>query len=175
MSSHGDFKSLDYLSDHMADKGIEVPGEKETENYFRVINYVDTCLKNFFKGIMSQGKPFIMVIYGDHTSGVKSDGYVPRTSIAEKVPLFIILDKEMVKRQIDTPGSQFDLPPTILSLAGVKWPLDWQGINLASEHRERLFLKNRRVSVDASGQLVAHDPEDQEWAETVYAVENHIK
>jgi phosphoglycerol transferase MdoB-like AlkP superfamily enzyme len=175
MSSHGDYNRLKYVSDEMLDKGISVPGDRQTENYFRVINYVDTSLRKFFSGIMAQKKPFIMVIYGDHTSGLKSDEYVSRTDIAEKVPLFIITGNENDHRKIGTLSSQIDLPPTILSLVGIPSPSDWQGIDLISQRRERLYLKNQRASVEITGEVNTLTSSDRAWEETVFAIENYIR
>jgi len=159
----------------MLDKGISVPGDRQTENYFRVINYVDSSLENFYAGILAQKKPFIMVIYGDHTSGLKSDEYVSRAGIEERIPLFIVTDDENEHRMIGTPGSQIDLPPTVLALVGISSPSDWQGIDLISQKRERFYLKNQRVSVEATGEVKTLAPSDQAWEETVFAVENYIR
>ncbi|MCK5351271.1 LTA synthase family protein, partial [bacterium] len=175
MSSHGDYNKLKYVSGEMLDKGISVPGDRQTENYFRVINYVDTSLREFYTGIMAQKKPFVMVIYGDHTSGLKSDEYVSRTDIAERVPLFIINSNEDGYQKYGTPSSQIDLPPTILSLVGIPSPSDWQGIDLISQGRERLYLKNQRVSVEAAGEVKTLPSSDRVWEETVFAVENYIR
>lgn len=175
MSSHGDYRNLKYVTDEMLDEGIRFPEEQQTENYFRVINYVDSCLGKFFNGISAQKKPFILIIYGDHTSGLKSAKYNPRKATPEKVPLFIVYSDMEGSRIVDTPSSQIDLPPTVLSLVGITSPGTWQGINLISENRERLYLKNRRISVGADEKIKVPDPGDGEWEETVYRVEKFIR
>ncbi|MDT8366705.1 MAG: sulfatase-like hydrolase/transferase [bacterium] len=174
-SSHGDYYRLKYVSEEMVDKEIRVPGDRQTENYFRVINYVDNSLREFFDGLTAQNKPFILVIYGDHTSALRSDEYVSRTAIAERVPLFIITGNEGNHRKVQTPGSQIDLPPTILSLAGIPSPSHWQGIDLISQHRERLYLKNQRAAVEKTGEIKTLASNDREWEETVFAIENYIR
>ena len=175
MSSHGDFNRLKYVSEEMVDKEIRVPGGRQTENYFRVINYVDNSLEKFLDGLLAQNKPFIMVIYGDHTSGLRSDEYVSRAAIAERVPLFIITGNEGDRRKIHSPSSQIDLPPTILSLVGIPSPSHWQGIDLISQHRERLYLKNQRASVESTGEIKTLASNDRDWEETVFAIENYIR
>lgn len=175
MSSHGDYNGLKYISGEMVDKEIRVPGDRQTENYFRVINYVDSSLRNFFTGFLAQKKPFIMILYGDHTSGLRSDEYVSRTDIAERVPLFIIIGNEDDHRKIDTPSSQIDLPPTILSLVGIPSPSGWQGIDLISQRRERLYLKNHRAAVEATGEVKTLTSSDRAWEETVFVIENYIR
>jgi len=175
MSSHGDFNRLKYVSEEMVDKEIRVPADRQTENYFRVINYVDSSLEKFFDGLMVQNKPFILVIYGDHTSAIRSDKYVSRAAIAERVPLFIITGNEGEHRKVDTPGSQIDLPPTVLSLVGIPSPSHWQGIDLISQHRERLYLKNQRASVENTGEIKTLASNDREWEETVFAIEDYIR
>jgi phosphoglycerol transferase MdoB-like AlkP superfamily enzyme len=175
MSSHGDFLTLNYVSNDMIDMEIKVPGDRQTENYFRVINYVDRSLEGFYEGLVSQNKPFILVICGDHTSGIRSREYQSRTDHAERVPMFIVRKGEGSRGEILTPASQIDIPPTILSLIGIPSPSDWQGIDLVTQSRERLYLKNRRISVDAAGEVKKLASDDREWEETVFAVEKYIR
>lgn len=131
--------------------GLEIKDsvDEETANYYQIFNYVDRSFKAFLDELSTdsiRGKT-IFFIFGDHGRKVPGDEKDERRIIDEtiknKVPL-IILIPGLEGMVIDEPASHGDIPPTILSILGLKYDGVLLGRNLLSERNQGFVLINRK-------------------------------
>ncbi len=123
MSSHIPF---DFVNEYFTNENLKNIEETYLKNYFNSISYIDTTLSNFISKTLERTDSTLIVIYGDHASGVYSDKYksakmnISNKFFIELVPLFIVLPKSLghLRKEIDTQNivSFLDISPTLLSL-----------------------------------------------------------
>lgn len=120
LSSHIPFTLVnDYYSTHEFDD----VKNNTVRNYFTSISYVDSIIGHFVNQ-MTARKNTIVIIYGDHSPGIKKDEYEDASVISGNnklrfVPL-IIASKEHSFRAVDSVAVSFlDIAPTILQLSGI--------------------------------------------------------
>ena len=114
---------------------------KELENYLRVAKYTDMSLGYFFQELTNKDllKNTNIIIFGDHTTGIKTDEYSSHKDIKENVPLIIIPANRNIKGIINTYSSHTDIPQTILNLADINESEEMIGRSLLNWIPNRLF------------------------------------
>jgi phosphoglycerol transferase MdoB-like AlkP superfamily enzyme len=143
LSGHGPYKEPLYADQDILDKIPSFSADLKNDNYFKLMNYVDTVVKRFIDKMKTRFPNSLFFIYGDHTAGISSQEYTSGTNKKfEQIPLFLLFTNQQGAKTISTLGSHFDIPATILSLLGIPRPGDWQGIDLLREDREILLMKN---------------------------------
>ncbi len=111
----------------------------EFERYLDAFKYTDYCLGQFFELVKTQPfyKNTLFFITADSSNFQPNQK--PLDSIQDKInhdhriPLLIHADWLTEGVEINTPGSQVDLPPTIMDLVGFKGELPWMGQSYLSE------------------------------------------
>ena len=110
------------------------------EVFFKKANYTDKALGSFIERLNDDGLLLNtnIMIFGDHTSGIKTEEYDCKKNTAENVPLIIVPAKNQ-KGTVYTYGSHVDIAPTILDLAGVEPSPLMCGRSLLRWSPDRLF------------------------------------
>lgn len=124
LTSHVPFATTDdtkELGINIADYPNQVGG------YLENINYTDRMLGNFFKKLKEGGlyDDSLIVIYGDHVPvltkfSAGTIDYNPETVQGKEVPLIIKLPNINEGKFFVDKGTNLDIMPTILDLAGIK-------------------------------------------------------
>lgn len=132
MSSHVPFENVKrfYNNDSYSDIKDEL-----VRNYFNSMSYVDRSIGNFVSRIMAENKNTYILIWGDHTPGIKSKMYKQASFISDNkyfefVPLFIITPDGRTYMEKEKAATFLDIAPTILNSAGVPFSIETYGENL---------------------------------------------
>ncbi|NLG19162.1 MAG: LTA synthase family protein [Fibrobacter sp.] len=134
--------------------------EKKVQNYFKCMSYIDSTLKSVIQEIRTHKPNTVIMIYGDHTPGIK-DGPYTQASFKESgiyyefTPLFIITPDNRKYSEKKRVASFLDIAPTVLSITGNSHGIHSYGVNLLEPQdnfravpfrgtmleREKLFAK----------------------------------
>jgi uncharacterized sulfatase len=124
LTSHVPFATTSETKDlglHIDDYPNQVGG------YLENINYTDRMLGSFFDKLKANGlyDDSLIVVYGDHVPvltkfSAGTISYDPETVQGKEVPLIIKLPNETEGKTYENKGTNLDIMPTILDLAGVK-------------------------------------------------------
>ncbi|MEN9502086.1 MAG: hypothetical protein RI964_1371 [Pseudomonadota bacterium] len=137
---------------------------KQTRN--NAVKYADYAIGKFFD--LAQQADYwqdtLFLIVADHDSRVTGDGLVPVARF--HIPAVIIGDGLPAKRDSRV-VSQIDMPPTLLSLAGVtadypmlgrdltQTPVDWAGRALMQYDKNFAYMQGNQVTVLQAGKPAA--------------------
>lgn len=133
-SLHGPFMRVNapFNNELTADDG-------QVENYFKTARYVDHSFSLFMDSLYREGflKNTIVILFGDHTSSLKTDAYDCGKSFGERVPLLILAPQ--LSGKIPFYGSHVDVAPTVCDLLGIEPDPRWIGRTLLKWTPTRLF------------------------------------
>lgn len=109
--------------------------DKVVRNYFNSLAYVDNAIKDFITGIKKKDENTAVIIWGDHTPGIKRDSFKQSLlkvngKFLEIVPLFIIPPGKMNYKEEKNVVSSLDIAPTILELANIPYMYKTDGESL---------------------------------------------
>lgn len=133
MSSHIPFN----LINEYHNPAFDIIKNNDTRNYINSIQYLDGVLSKFIESV---GKDTLLIIYGDHTSGVHEEGVFETAACSEDnlryefVPMFILNSGSKNRIESEYAGSFMDIAPTILSYTGLNFEYYTFGENLLSEN-----------------------------------------
>lgn len=133
-SMHSPFR---IVPKQLRNPALAVEDDMETRCY-QSAQYFDGALRLFFDRLEESGmrKNTIVVIYGDHCTGVVlSDDSIRQAG--ENVPL-VIVPPQKVGQRCETFGSHLDIAPTLADLAGVPADPRWFSRSLLRWYPERL-------------------------------------
>lgn len=133
---------------------------KQTRN--NAVKYADFAIGKFFDLAQQADywKDTLFLIVADHDSRVTGDGLVPMARF--HIPAVIIGDGVTAKRDPRV-VSQIDMPPTLLSLAGIaadypmlgrdltQTPADWAGRALMQYDKNFAYMQGNQVTVLQAG------------------------
>jgi len=131
-------------------------GKKDTpyEGYLAELGLIDRQLKRLFS-VLEERKledEVLVIVAGDHGEAFGEHGtlYHGRTVYDEvlRVPLLVV-GPGVVKREIETPVTLLDLPPTVLDLFGVATPGSFMGQTLVPTLVDQPFRFERPIAADA--------------------------
>ncbi len=114
--------------------------ERIRELYSSEVRYADECIRRLVVGLRTLGVPdedVLLVVTADHGEGLWDHGQRAHgTDLYQemiRVPLLIRLPGQTkeASRRIDEPVSLIDLAPTLLALAGIDKPREFQGHDLS--------------------------------------------
>lgn len=133
-------------------------GDGLKERYLNTLNYADWALGEFFKAARASDyyRNTIFIITGDHVSGFDVDPDDVRTQ--HHIPCLVIAPGQS-PRSVERIGSQLDIIPTIVQLAGWSQPYASLGRSLWDTRAGHgaLVVRDEVVSrIDPSG-WVEHD------------------
>ena len=122
-------------------------GNNEVDSYFKAASYTDACLGIFLNELYKKGflKNTNIIIYGDHTSGVKTETYSCNKGVSENIPLIIIPAANRVKGTVNIFGSHVNIPAIILDLAGIKQNKLFAGSSLLDTNVKHYFPVVRKA------------------------------
>ena len=131
------------------------------EFYYQRAVYTDRALGVLLDELRKKGilDNTVVLIFGDHTSGLQNDEYDCGKNESENIPL-IILHPDHLKGIDQTYGSHIDIAPTILDLAGLSASDAMFGRSLLTWHPERInpiAVGNRNYIVTPMGNLPFED------------------
>ncbi|MEY2409462.1 MAG: hypothetical protein QOF48_2132, partial [Verrucomicrobiota bacterium] len=134
------------------------PGSTDAGQYLNALHFGDESLGAFLNGLRQRGLDTntLFVIYGDHGEafGQHDGNYGHTLFIYEEnihVPLMIALPgRTPYGRHLKKVASLIDLGPTLLDLAGIASPVDYQGVSLL-EPREQAALFFTDYSLPLAG------------------------
>ncbi|MDQ6988974.1 MAG: sulfatase-like hydrolase/transferase [Mariprofundaceae bacterium] len=130
-------------------------GNSEQEKYLNTIYYADWVLGQFFKAAKEADyyHNTIFILVGDHTSG-----HMAQPSLKEQHHLPLLLFGPGIEAGIDdTLGSQTDLIPTIMDMAGWSGSHASMGASLLEKRDQRsvMFTRDNMVGrIEKGGMLV---------------------
>lgn len=132
MTSHSPFTNVNNCTDNAEYNDIP---EKIVAQYFKSLNYVDGCIKNFIENYRAFDRDSYIIIFGDHTPSVKEDEYwqsslYENNTYYEFVPIIIITPDNKKYTEAKAVASFLDIAPTVLNAAGVKFNIRSDGTNL---------------------------------------------
>jgi len=113
--------------------------QNEYERYLDAFKYTDFCLGKFFDLVKEQPyyKNTIFFITADSSNFQQSrfplNTIQDRINHNHRIPLLIHADWLTKGIEVNTPGSQVDIPPTIMDLIGFEGKLPWVGQSYLSE------------------------------------------
>jgi len=106
-----------------------------TGRYLATVHYLDRSFGDFIDGLRRAGllESSVVALYGDHRPFLEDDweliGHVLRQPTAadgigwlnrRRLPFFVRLPRGEHRGEVDVPGGQLDVAPTLLSLLGVR-------------------------------------------------------
>ncbi len=137
----------------------DTPGvRQQLANVYNNIAYADRITNGFLKKLRDEGleDDTIVIVYGDHGDGIpRVKCHLYHESL--RVPLVVKIPAKFRSADTPAPGSAvddlvtlMDLGPTLLSLAGVAPPADWDGRAFLGAHRQPAppFLYGHRDRID---------------------------
>lgn len=172
LSSHGPFI---YYPDDSKREEIENINNQQVKDYFHSMFFVDRSLKMFYNELEKIGilDSSIIIIYGDHESGIKkeyageSDMSNRVVDLIEHIPL-IISFPGVVPEKIDRISSTPDIAPTVLDLIGSKEkPEDFAGNSLFNKKEKPIFFLYDRPLVFSGRQVFEQRGENFYWLESL--------
>lgn len=151
----------------------DTPGvRQQLANVYNNIAYTDRLTNGLLKKLREDGleDDTIVIVYGDHGDGIpRVKCHLYHESL--RVPLIVKIPPKFRSDSTPAPGSAvdnlvslMDLGPTLLSLAGIKPPLGWDGRAFLGEHQEAapgfLFAHRDRIDFFSNNQRAVFD---QRW------------
>ncbi len=149
-SNHDPFEFPDGKIEHFDEK-------KQTRN--NAAKYADFALGEFFKAAKKSKywKDTIFLVVADHDSRVSGASLVPVKNF--HIPALILGEGVPVKRDSRL-ISQIDLPPTLLSLAGISAEYPMIGFDLAHETPDRaMMIYDKNFALISGTKVVILQPE----------------
>ncbi len=136
-------------------------GNNKKEKFLNTIYYTDWVLGKFFEAVeqSSYAKNTIFILVGDHTSG-----HMVQPSLQEQHHLPLLMFGPNIEHGIDeTLGSQVDLIPTIIDLAGWKSRYAGVGVSLLDKQAQRgvLFARDNMIGRIEDGAIIMHNLQRQ--------------
>lgn len=132
MTSHGPFTNVRHCRPENPFPDVK---DETARNYLHSMSYVDQSLREIVSRLKSEFANTYIILYGDHTPGVKNDDYRQASVLAEGknfefVPLYIITPDG--KKFIETRkvASMLDIAPTALRISGVRYRIKSDGEDL---------------------------------------------
>lgn len=119
--------------------------------------YADYALRDFFTQAQTHSwyTNTLFVIVADHGARVYGEAQIPITSY--EIPLLLFAPGHIKPRQVQTPISQMDIAPTVLSLLGLPYKAPFFGQNILAQKSAEaplLFNHNHDVALYRGGKLV---------------------
>lgn len=145
------------------------------QRYLDEIAYLDPQLERLVKGLEARGRRPAILLTADHGEAFGEDDYYfahgQSLGLDQiRVPLLYRPAAGPAPAQVDTPVSLLDVAPTLLALAGVAPPPDYQGRALPGVEPERreeapreIFAEHgRQAAVVAGGRVYSRDRLEEE-------------
>jgi hypothetical protein len=115
--------------------GTGLAGTGTADDYARTLRYVDLHLDRLIAGFLAARPEALIVVFGDHSAGIDTDGYASprgrRDGVTWEFVPAILLGQGVPVRRIDLAACQLDLRRTILRLSGWSGTVSTWGMDLA--------------------------------------------
>ena len=122
------------------DGRIDIPSKTGRDG---AVKYTDWAINDFLEKAKKKSwfDDTLFVIVADHNASVAGKISLPPNKYL--IPALLYAPKMLAPRRIDAMASQIDLPPTLLSMAGIETGGIFFGQNLLADHiDQRAFLVN---------------------------------
>jgi arylsulfatase A-like enzyme len=144
--------------------------EAYAQRYLDEIAYLDPQLERLVRGLEALGRPPALIVTADHGEAFGEDDYYfahGHSVGLDQIRVPLLYRPAAGKAStplVETPVSLIDVAPTLLALAGVAPPAEWQGRPLpqvgpsAADGERDLFAEHgRQAAVIAHGRVYSRD------------------